>query len=108
MGCSIILNVYDFFSGCGGTSRGFQDAGLHPVFVLDHDKDAENTFRENFAGVRFSRSDIMSFDMSELGDLIRDDKAGGTLFCGCAPCQPFTKQNTTKPDGQKDDRIFST
>ena len=106
MGCSITLNVYDFFSGCGGTSRGFQDAGLHPVFALDHDKDAENTFRENFPGVRFSRSDIMSFDMSELGDLIRDGEAGGTLFCGCAPCQPFTKQNTTKPDGQKDDRRF--
>ncbi len=98
------LDVYDFFSGCGGTSRGFQNAGLNPVFALDFDEDAAGTFRENFPDVFFSKSDITHFDTSRLNDLILDSKAGGTLFCGCAPCQPFTKQNTIKPDSRRDGR----
>ena len=100
------LDVYDFFSGCGGTSRGFQNAGLNPVFALDFDKDAESTFRKNFPNVIFSRSDIMDFDISELDELIHAGKTGVKLFCGCAPCQPFTGQNTTKPESRKDDRSF--
>ncbi|WP_141398039.1 DNA cytosine methyltransferase [Nitrosomonas ureae] len=43
------LNVFDFFSGCGGTSKGFQNAGLNPVFALDHDLN-----RPGFSGDMFS------------------------------------------------------
>ncbi len=100
------LDVYDFFSGCGGTSRGFQDAGLNPVFALDLDEDAADTFQDNFPDVSFSRSDIARFDKSRLDEVIFDEKGRGTLFCGCAPCQPFTKQNTTKPDKRTDNRRF--
>lgn len=100
------LDVYDFFSGCGGTSRGFQNAGINPVFALDFDEDAASTFRKNFPDVLFSVSDIMRFDTSRLDELMLADKKNATLFCGCAPCQPFTKQNTTKPDRKRDSRRF--
>ena len=100
------LVVYDFFSGCGGTSLGFQNAGLTPVFALDFDEDAASTYRRNFPNVSFSTSDITRFDTSELDELIFDGGTRPTLFCACAPCQPFTKQNTTKPDGKKDGRRY--
>jgi len=99
------LNVFDFFSGCGGTSKGFQNAGLNPVFALDFDKDAASTFKTNFPSVCFRNSDIRWFDTADLDELILDNKVGRTLFCGCAPCQPFTRQNTRKPDSEIDDRI---
>ncbi len=100
------LVVYDFFSGCGGTSRGFQNAGLTPVFALDFDEDAASTYRSNFPDVSFSTSDITRFDTSELDELIFDSGTRPTLFCGCAPCQPFTKQNTTRPDSKRDGRRY--
>ncbi|MBT6226866.1 MAG: DNA cytosine methyltransferase, partial [Candidatus Scalindua sp.] len=40
--------AYDFFCGCGGTSRGFQNAGIDIAFALDIDPDAKNTFTQNF------------------------------------------------------------
>ena len=42
------IEVYDFFSGCGGTSCGLSAAGFDIVFALDNDATAIDTFRENF------------------------------------------------------------
>ncbi|WP_418502555.1 DNA cytosine methyltransferase [Flagellimonas sp.] len=96
------LKVFDFFSGCGGTSRGFQNAGMQPVFALDFDAEAASTFQRNFPNVSFSQTDITKFDPAELGKFISENDV--TLFCGCAPCQPFTRQNTQKPDSKNDSR----
>jgi len=96
------IDVFDFFSGCGGTSKGFELAGMRPVFALDFDEDSSKTFAANFPKAEFSLSDIKNFDSDIVGDLINRDNV--TLFCGCAPCQPFTKQNTGKPEGAIDPR----
>ena len=96
------IKVFDFFSGCGGTSKGFHKSGLTPFFALDIDKDAASTFGSNFPDATVVTSDIMCFDTRKLDELI--DQADLKLFCGCAPCQPFTGQNTTKPDSKKDSR----
>ncbi|WP_081534463.1 DNA cytosine methyltransferase [Rhodovulum sp. P5] len=96
------IDVFDFFSGCGGTSKGFELAGLRPVFALDFDEASSETFRCNFPDVEFYLSDITQFDSRILRDLI--DRKNLTLFCGCAPCQPFTRQNTRKPESQVDPR----
>ena len=96
------VQVFDFFSGCGGTSRGFQEAGLHPAFALDFDKDAAKTFKANFPETKFEESDITTFDPSSIADLVKSSDI--TLFCGCAPCQPYTQQTTIKPDKSTDVR----
>lgn len=98
------LSVFDFFSGCGGTSKGFQNAGLNPVFALDHDSDAATTFIKNFPTVFFSNSDITKFDENLLNQIFKEKRKDATLFCGCAPCQPFTRQNTKKPATETDIR----
>ena len=96
------LGVFDFFSGCGGTSKGFELAGLNPIFALDSNDDAAETFQENFQETEFKKTDITKFDPSEIEMLVQ--KSDMSLFCGCAPCQPFTRQNTTMPKKRSDTR----
>ena len=96
------VGVFDFFSGCGGSSKGFQNAGLEPLFALDRDTDAVYTFKTNFPRVRALHAKIESFDPACLDDLLSPTDL--SLFCGCAPCQPFTRQNTTRVDNKRDSR----
>jgi len=97
------IKVFDFFSGCGGTSRGFTQAGLEPVFALDFDSDAACTFKRNFPNTVVEKRDIRRLHTKSISDLIFAQNGSPILFCGCAPCQPFTKQNTEK--AVKDDRV---
>jgi DNA (cytosine-5)-methyltransferase 1 len=95
------LQVFDFFSGCGGTSVGFEQAGLNICFALDNDPDAIQTFRENFPGAITLCRDIREVPVETLSPII-GKRGNPLLFCGCAPCQPFSKQN--KFQGSRDSR----
>ena len=99
------VKVFDFFSGCGGASRGFQDAGMDVVFALDWDADAGRTFKRNFPKATFESTDIRNVDEDRVHELVAEQHPHHVLFCGCAPCQPFTRQNTTRPEPDKDDRV---
>lgn len=90
--------AFDFFCGCGGTSRGFQKAGIDIAFALDLDLDAKNTFTKNFPNTIFCHKSITELTVSDLQPAIDKHKDSYKLFCGCAPCQPFTKQNTESPE----------
>jgi DNA (cytosine-5)-methyltransferase 1 len=86
------INVFDFFSGCGGTSCGFRDSGMNIKLGLDIDSDSAKTYRHNFPEADFIEGDIRNLQVSALEKILRDTK-GPILFSGCAPCQPFSKQN---------------
>lgn len=62
---------------------------------LDNDPDAADTFRQNFPEAKFFESDIRQIQTSDVRRVL--PRRGLTLFSGCAPCQPFSKQNRTKP-----------
>ena len=87
-----MIKVFDFFSGCGGTSCGFEQAGLDIVLGLDIDKDAALTYRSNFPSAAFIEADICTLGTDVLNPWLKD-QVNPVLFCGCAPCQPFSKQN---------------
>lgn len=99
------IKVYDFFSGCGGASRGFLDAGMDIVFALDNDPDSRRTFTKNLPSVKFESTDIRKTSIDHVRSLVDAGRPNPVLFCGCAPCQPFTKQNTTHPSRKNDDRV---
>jgi len=90
-----MVKVFDFFSGCGGTSCGFLQAGMDVVMGLDIDADAARTYRANFPQVQFIESDIRVLHTNVLAPLLVERNTP-VLFCGCAPCQPFSKQNLQK------------
>ena len=99
------VRVFDFFSGCGGASCGFRAAGMEIVYALDRDTDSARTFEMNFPSSCFERTDIREASVDTVCRLIDDLRPAPILFCGCAPCQPFTKQNTTRPEPDEDERV---
>lgn len=90
-----MIGVCDFFSGCGGSSTGFRQAGMSILMGLDCDNDSEVSFRANHLDSEFIRSDISEVSPVDIENIVAKH-TGPLLFCGCAPCQPFTKQNTVK------------
>ena len=99
------VKVFDFFSGCGGASCGFEAAGMDVVFAVDFDEEAQRTYAANFPDVHFELGDIRSLGAELVLQHVAAAQASPVLFCGCAPCQPFTKQNTSHPDSGDDDRV---
>ena len=110
---SLPIQVFDFFSGCGGASEGFKQAKLQPVFALDNNEHASKTFMKNFSGTKifktlqleneipkttFLHASIEDVPLEALQPII--DKCSGhpLLFAGCAPCQPFSQQKTQRPE----------
>lgn len=61
---------------------------------LDFDPDASQTFRQNFPEAAFIEGDIKGVSTEEVESLINPDAT--TLFSGCAPCQPFSRQNNNR------------
>lgn len=107
------IKVFDFFSGCGGASRGFSEAQLETVFAIDNDPYAAKTFENNFPGTRllvspefddplpkttFLLKDIESVSLESIEPIVKKCSGHPILFAGCAPCQPFSKQKTQLPD----------
>ena len=88
------IGVVDFFSGCGGTSLGFKESGMSIKCAIDIDKDAIETFKRNIPEATCINIDIRDLDVEVVKLLIHDTEE--VLFSACAPCQPFTKQNTDK------------
>lgn len=90
--------VYDFFSGCGGTSAGLKRGGMTPVFALDFDREAAKTYEANFPDASFLCSDIRNVLTSDIAHLFEQHRTRPILFTACAPCQPFSRQNRQKRD----------
>jgi DNA (cytosine-5)-methyltransferase 1 len=99
------VRVFDFFSGCGGTSAGLRAAGMDIVFALDADKDAAATFMANFPEATFFKRDVTQMRSNSISKLIEAARVRPILFCGCAPCQPFSQQNGSRDSRKKDSRI---
>lgn len=93
-----MINVVDFFCGCGGTSAGLRQVGMNIVAGIDNDTDAGKTYTANFPGSTFLLKDIRDLKPSELDEFLVG-LPGKLLFAACAPCQPFTKQHTQKKEG---------
>lgn len=101
-----MIKVFDFFSGCGGTSCGFEQAGLDIVLGLDIDKDAAQTYKINFPSAAFIQDDICVLNTDALKPWLTN-RFDPILFCGCAPCQPFSKQNRQRGESDLRKNLLS-
>lgn len=70
----------DLFAGCGGLTRGFEDAGLRLVLGIDNDRAAAATFAANFG-----RDRTIWAGIETLRDVPRAD-----VVVGGPPCQGFS------------------
>jgi len=91
MDCKKIKTV-DVFSGCGGMSLGFQNAGFDVVAAFDNWNFAVETYKNNFEHVIYEQ-DIAAAETTELIQKIKPN-----LIIGGPPCQDFSsagKQDET-------------
>jgi DNA (cytosine-5)-methyltransferase 1 len=98
------LDFFDFFSGCGGTSRGMQEAGIAIRFGLDVDPDAKRTYEANFPKATFVCRDIRDVSTEDVAAYIKRRHGRPLVFGACAPCQPFSRHNSVsdKADERRD------
>ena len=74
-------------------------------FALDHDADARASFQANFPDAHFEFADICDVNIQSVQHRVERERPNAVLFSGCAPCQPFTKQNTQRPRLDEDERV---
>ena len=79
------LRAVDLFSGCGGMSLGFMNAGIDVVEAFDNWDPAINVYRENFDH-SITKQDLS--DIQSAIELVSNDSPD--LICGGPPCQDFS------------------
>ena len=83
------FTVADLFSGAGGFSVGFRDAGFEVVAGLDVDLDAVRTFSFNFPKAVVIRSDARLVRGSDIVKYVGDVD----VVIGGPPCEAYTGAN---------------
>ena len=83
------MNVMDMFSGCGGLSLGFQQAGFNVVLGIDNDAAALQTFRLNHKGAVGAAVDLFDADCMDRIAQLLDGRRIDVIVAG-PPCQGFS------------------
>lgn len=87
------IRTIDLFSGCGGMSLGFQNAGFEIVAAFDNWKPAIEVYKENFD------HPIYDYDISNEASKQFIIKLKPNLIIGGPPCQDFSSA------GKRDDTL---
>lgn len=82
-----VLTVVDLFAGAGGFTLGFQEAGFVPIFAVEFDKYAAETYEANF-GPHCTNADINTVKSFPKADVI----------IGGPPCQGFSNLGAHIPN----------
>lgn len=81
----------DLFSGAGGLSRGFYDAGYDVVLGVDFDEAALKTFKENHGSADTMKLDLFNHDnIEKIIDYLHQKKIKLDVLVGGPPCQGFS------------------
>jgi len=90
------MQVIDLFSGCGGLTLGFQQAGFEVVAAYDHWQPAIGVYKANFG------HPIFNVDLSEITDYFLFSQWNPDVIVGGPPCQDFSsagKRNENNGQG---------
>ncbi|EGO2724488.1 DNA cytosine methyltransferase [Enterococcus faecalis] len=85
------LNVVDLFSGAGGLSRGFMDAGFNVALGIDFDDAALKTFKENHGEAEIMKLDLFNHDnLHFITDYLHEKNFSIDVLVGGPPCQGYS------------------
>lgn len=90
------FNFFDLFSGAGGMSVGFRNAGLNKLASVEIDKDASQTIRNNFPNSFHFEKPIEQLSFAEIDEVLGGKKVH--IICGGPPCQGFSVAGLRNPD----------
>ena len=90
------FNLIDLFSGCGGLSYGFENAGFRVLLGIDNDKKALETFEQNHKGARSICGDITKVTYKDIKAIVGNEKID--VIIGGPPCQGMSLSGPRKFD----------
>ncbi|MFZ4835895.1 DNA cytosine methyltransferase [Rouxiella sp. Mn2063] len=93
-------NAISLFSGAGGMDVGFKNAGFDVLWANDADRDACDTYRENFG------EHIVLGDINNLLNTLDKYKNIDCLFGG-PPCQGFSVAGNMDPNDERSKLVMS-
>ncbi len=82
-------NIIDLFCGCGGLSKGFEEAGYKTLLGVDIEQNALNTFEKNHNGAVGMNLDLSASDSFDKIDKVVNDRTIDVIVGG-PPCQGFS------------------
>lgn len=94
-------NVIDLFCGCGGFSKGFQQAGFNVRFGIDFWKDATVTYQHNFPDAVVMNEDITKIDGKKILELTGMSADDVDVIIGGPPCQGFSVSGKRMIDDER-------
>ena len=83
-------NVIDLFCGCGGFSKGFEEAGYNVRFGIDMWNDAIVTYKHNFPNAAVINEDITKISGKDILKTANLKKEDVDVIIGGPPCQGFS------------------
>ena len=92
------MKIIDLFSGVGGLSLGFEDAGFQSVAAIDIWQDAINTFNHNRQEKTGICSDVRTFNDQLRAKRLSFDEVTGII--GGPPCQGFSSARLSSTSKQ--------
>lgn len=99
---SLQPTLIDVFSGCGGASYGFKEAGFKIVAAVDIDHWACETYEKNI-GIKPIEGDLRDISGEKILGEIGLKRGEVDLVVGCPPCQGFSSLRTTRKGDSPDD-----
>lgn len=93
--------VVDLFSGAGGTSLGFVQAGFRILAAVEIDLNAAETYEKNLC-VRVKKTDIRKLNPSRFRRHLGLRRGQLDVLVGCPPCQGFSRMRNG--GGANDDK----
>lgn len=86
-----MLTCVDLFSGAGGLSKGFMDAGFSVVLGVDFDDAALETFKKNHGFAEAMKLDLFNHEnIDVIVDSIKGRNIKLDVLVGGPPCQGFS------------------
>lgn len=100
------FTVIDMFSGCGGLSKGFIDAGFDVLMGVDFDEMALKTFEKNHHGAIAFKGDLFKHEtLDEIADLLNHQKID--VIIGGPPCQGFSLTGKRQEHDERNGLFYS-
>jgi DNA (cytosine-5)-methyltransferase 1 len=90
------MRTIDLFSGCGGLSLGFQNAGFEIVAGFDNWQPAISIYEKNF------NHPIIKLDLTEVTDFDIFKKYNADMIIGGPPCQDFSSAGKRNEQSRAD------
>ena len=82
--------VISTFSGCGGSSCGYKQAGYDVILAVEMDNHAVATYKTNFPNTKIYHGDIHNLSVEKVLEITGLKPGELDLFDGSPPCQGFS------------------